>query len=124
MAAPAWTYNSVGNALASVTLSHTGTLQTFTVDWSSVMTGQLQVENTGGVSVAAGAGCQVSIYRVFTTNNDNESVFQFTIPTTASNNNFQSIELSSGKYFVTLKNLDTTNDVTVVATTNTLSWPS
>jgi hypothetical protein len=124
MPAPAWTYNSVGNALASVTLNHSGALQTFTVDWSGVMAGQLQIENAGGGTVASTAGCQVSIYRVFTTNNDNQPVFQFTIPTLVSTNNFQSIEMSSGKYFVTLKNLDTTNDVTVVATTSTLSWPS
>ncbi len=123
MAAPVWTLNSVGNLLASVTASHTGTLQTFTADFTGVMTGQVQIEDSAG-TVAATNGCQVSVYRIFTTNTDNVPILQFAITSVASTIEFASIELPSGKYSITLKNLDVTNDITVVATSNTLSWPS
>ncbi len=122
--APVWTLNSVGDLLASVTASHTGALQTFTADFTGVMTGQIQIKNLASGTVAGTNGCQVSVYRIFTTNTDNVPIFQFTIISVVSTSEFASIELPSGKYSVTLKNLDTTNDITVVATSNTLSWPS
>ncbi len=123
MAAPAWTYNAVGDLLASVTASHTGALQTFTADFSGVMTGQVQVKDAAG-TVAGTAGCQVSVYRIFTTNTDTVPIIQFTITSVASTSEWQSIELPSGKYSISLKNLDATNDITVVATSATLSWPT
>ena len=123
MSAPAWTYNSQGNALASSTVTN-GTPATFTVDFSTVMMGQLQVEDTGWGTVSGTACLQVSIYYVFTTDDDTVPISQFTITTVASTSEWQSITLPTGKYFVTLGNLDASHTVTAVATTNTLSWPS
>jgi hypothetical protein len=74
--------------------------------------------------VATVNGCQVSVYRIFPTNTDTVPTHQFTITSVASKSEFASIELPSGKYSVTVKNLDTTNDIKVVATTSTLSWGS
>lgn len=123
MASPTWTYNSVGNVLSTTTATN-GTPVTMTVDFSGVMEGQLQFEVTGGSSVSATAGLQVSVFNVFTTNDDTVPILQFTITTIASTHEWQSITLSTGKYYITLSNLDTTYTVTAVVTSNTLSWPS
>jgi hypothetical protein len=123
MGAPAWTFNAQGNALASGTLAGAGST-TFAVDFSGVMAGQIQVSDTGGVTVAATNGVQISVGRFFTTTNDTIPFLTANIGTVVSTPELESIELSSGKYSVTLKNLDATNSVNVAATTNTLSWPS
>ncbi len=123
MASPVWTYNSVGNILASTVITN-GTPNSQAVDFSGVMTGQIQIENVGPGTVTAGAGLQVSIFRDFTTNNDTLPILQFTISTVASTNNWQSIELPSGKYHVQVANTDASHTMSAVITTNTLSWPT
>ncbi len=124
MSAPVWTYNPVGDLLASVTANHSHALQTFTVDFSGVMRGKIQIKNLAGGTVAATSGVQVSIYPISTTNTDTVPLPQVTIASAVSTAVFQSIYLDGDKYSVTLQNLDGTNDVTVVATSSTLSWPS
>jgi hypothetical protein len=63
MGAPIWASNSAGNALSSVTLTHGGSaLQTFTLDYTSVMRGKFQVQSTGGASVSSTNGTQVTVY--------------------------------------------------------------
>lgn len=128
MAAPAWTSNTAGNALGSVTLSHTGALQTFELDFTTVMRGKCQVQSTPTGTVAATNGCQVSVYSRSAGNgtpvNDTVLMFQFTMASVASTAGDQTFYLDSGLYHVTLKDLDTTNDVTVLATSDTLSWPT
>lgn len=129
MAAPAWTSNTAGNALASVTLSNSGALQTFVLDFTGVMRGKCQVQSAAGGTVAGTNGCQVSIYSRSGGNgtpvNDTIAFDQFTIPSTVSTtNDGPTFYLDSGLYYVTLKNLDASNNLTVLATSDTLSWPS
>ena len=123
MPAPAWTYNAVGNILASTTITNP-TPNTTAVDFSAVMAGQLQIEDIGGASVSTVNGLQVTVFRDFATNIDNVPAMQFVIATVASANEWQSIELPTGKYHIQLVNLDVSHTVNAVITSNTLSWPS
>jgi len=113
------TGNSAGNLLASTTVSHTGTPVTFNVDVSAKFEAQIQLSATFG-TVAATAGLQVTVYRRIGSGPavDTNAVTQFVVPAVASTTSLQSFALPTGRYQVSLKDLDTTNDVTSVTATD------
>ena len=108
-----------GGASVSQTLDLTGVGGTGTGTASGNFSADIQVKNAGGGTVATTNGCQVSVYRGFGTTPtwDTVPVLQFTIPTTASTTALQSFHLETGRYQITLTNLDGTNAITVGLTT-------
>lgn len=117
---PSISYQAHGNALSSQALAASASVS-FTVDYSSnSLGGEVQVVDTGGASVAATNGLQVSIFAAGDNTPRYETIarWSYVIPTTASTVTPQGIFLPTGKYSITLKNLDATNAITVEATSN------
>lgn len=120
MSAPTTTYSSHGNAYTSGSLAASGSAN-FDADYSSAKYGGwTQVWNTGGGTVASTNGLQIDVYPYgdSTPNADTESMFSYTLPTVASTAKRKSFFLPNGKYKIVLTNLDTTNAITIEATTN------
>ncbi len=124
MASPSMTLGAAGNAQASTSLAAGATLTTFTVDFSAVWEGQLQIGATFG-TVAALAGLLISIYPRIGSTPVNDTVAgagSGILTAVASTSQAQTIKLPTGRYAVSLKNLDTTNGLTAVyATFDTIS---
>ena len=118
---PSVTFNAQYNALASGSLSASGTT-TFTADFSSSkLGGFVQIWDTGGATVAATNGCQVQCFATADTGPNYDTIAfagtSFTITTVASTAAAESFFLPTGKYKVQLTNLDATYAITVGATT-------
>jgi hypothetical protein len=122
---PSVTFNSEGNILATTTslgssASSTGNI----VDVSAnSLGGWVQVYSKGGASVSTTNGCQVSIYPAgsSTPTYDSVAMWTFTIPNTASTVARESILLPTGKYSITLANLDASNSINVGITSNPIA---
>jgi hypothetical protein len=115
------TINAKGNIVSGGTLAASGT-STNQLDFSAKFEGQVQVEVAFG-TVAATSGVQITVFRRFGAGptDDTISILTFTIPSTASTTKDQSFALPTGKYDLTLTNLDATNSVTGVnVTTSTV----
>jgi hypothetical protein len=122
---PTQTFNAQGNILAIATSiaasgSNTGNVVDFSVN---CLGGTIQVTNTGGSSVSTTNGCQVLIYPAGdnTPHYDAVPMWTYTIPTTASTATPQSIALPTGKYSISLKNLDATYTITAGITSNPIA---
>lgn len=111
------TFGSAGNGLTSGSLA-ANTATTFNLDVSAGFEAVVQIGNTGGGTVAATNGCQVTVLgRVGSTPvADTVGYIPFTLTTVVSTLATQSFKLPWGRYTIQLKNLDVTNAITVVAT--------
>jgi hypothetical protein len=118
MAAPTMTFNTAGNGLASSSLAASGT-SSFNIDLSTKFEGQLEYECTFG-TIAATAGLQATIFAgygatpTYPTTNPN---FTYVLPAVAGLQKSPKIFLPTGKWRITLTNLDATNGLTTVAAT-------
>lgn len=119
---PSVTYNSQGNILATSTSitggsSNTGNIVDFS---SNSLGGWVCVYATGGGSVSATNGCQLLVYPAgdSTPHYDTVAMAGFTLAMTASTVSQQTIFLPTGKYSLTLKNLDASNAITAGITSN------
>lgn len=122
MAAPSMTFNTAGNSLASQSLAASGNV-TFNLDLSAKFEGQVEVEANFG-TIAAVAGLRVEVFPgvgstpTYSTTNPN---FVYTLPAVAGLRRTPKIFLPTGKYQVSLTNLDASNGLTTVqATTDTV----
>ena len=117
---PSVTFSSQYNARSNTTLA-AGASANFTADFStSSLGGFVQVWNTGGGTVAGTNGCQVQAFATSDGTHYDTIPFggvNFTITSVVSTQNGQSFFLPTGKYQITVTNLDVTNDITVGATT-------
>ena len=112
MASPSVTKNIT--ILASQSLAAAATV-TADRDSSTKFILKLQIKNTGGGTVAATNGLEVSVFQNTSTSArfDTEASQKFIIPTTVSTEKEQTLTLGTGHYRISLKNLDTTNAITV-----------
>lgn len=112
MASPSVTKNIT--ILSSQSLA-AGATVTADRDSSTKFLLKLQIKNTGGGTVAATNGLEVSILQNTSTTPrfDTEANPKFIIPTTVSTEKEQTITLGTGHYRISLKNLDVTNAITV-----------
>ena len=121
---PSVTYNAEGNILATSTslgasASNTGNIVDFS---SSSLGGWVEIYSKGGSSVAATNGCQVSVYAAgSTTTYGTIAIYSPSIANTANTVALLSILLPTGKYSITLTNLDATNAITVGITSNPIA---
>lgn len=114
MASPSMTFHAVGDLQASTTINAGATLTAFTADFSTKFEGHIQFAATFG-SVSTTAGLQISILPIVaggTTADLAAGAGSFTLPAIASNPNSETIKLGPGKYSISVKNLDATNNVT------------
>lgn len=122
---PSVTYGASGNVLATTTSISAGASNTGNiVDFSTnTLGGWVQVTETGGGTVASTNGCQVSIYPAgdSTPHYDSSAMWTYIIPTLANSVSRQSILLPTGKYSITLTNLDATNAITAGITSSPLT---
>jgi hypothetical protein len=127
MAAPKWTTNAGGNVVASQSLA-AGANTTAVVDFSAVMRGRLQVQATGGTTVSASAGLQVQIRSHWPSVSgnplDTTPMFTYVLPISVNTLDSFSFYLDSAIYALILVNNDATNPITVMVTSDTLSWPT
>jgi hypothetical protein len=119
---PSVTFNAAGNILAvSTALAASGVNSGSVVDFSvNSLGGWIQITDIGGGSVSATSGLQVQVFPAgdSTPHYDSVAIYTFTITTVASTTSRQSILLPTGKYSITLTNLDATNGITVGITSN------
>ena len=124
-AGPTVTYNTAGNILAtSTSISASGTSTGNIVDFSSAcFGGWLEAVDTGGGTVAATNGLRVDVYALGNSASSYSTtpMTTFTITTVTSTVKRQAILLPTGKYSVTLTNLDATNAITAGLTSNPIS---
>lgn len=119
---PSVTYNAQGNVLAVTTSitasgSNTGNI----VDFSqNALGGWVQVTPKGGSAVSSTSGCQVSIYAAgdSTPHFDYYPIIQQTIAIVANASTPLSWLLPTGKFSITLANLDASNAITAGITAN------
>jgi hypothetical protein len=115
---PSVTLGSTGNAKASSSLAASGTVS-FVVDFStSTLGGFVQIWDTT-TTVAATNGLAVQAFATADGTNFDTVPFgavNFTMSPAASSTARQSFFLPTGKYTITLTNLDATNAVTIEAT--------
>ena len=119
---PSITWNSQGNILAvSTSIGSSGSSTGNIVDFSqNSLGGWVQVTAAGLTNVSATNGCQVLIYPAgdSTPHYDYYPAWTYTIAIVASTSTPQSIFLPTGKYSITLKNLDGTYGITAGITAN------
>ena len=122
---PSVTYNAAGNVLATSTSiaaisSNSGNVVDFS---SNALGGWVQVTNTGGGTVNSTNGCQVLVYAAgdSTPHYDTVALWTFVIATVVSTAARQSIFLPTGKYSITLSNLDPSNAITAGITANPIA---
>jgi hypothetical protein len=120
---PSVTLGSTGNAKASSSLAASGTVS-FVVDFSAnVLGGFVQIWDTT-TAVAATNGLTVQAFATADGTNFDTVAFggvNFTMSPAASSTARQSFFLPTGKYTITLTNLDATNAVTIAATSAPVS---
>ena len=120
MAAPSMTFNAPGNVRSSSALSIAAT---HNVDFSTVLEGQVTIKNTPGATVSGTRGLRVSIMSRYGSGPATTTIAQFsvTLPSAvASTAESYTLYLSPGKYQIGLLNLDSSNDVTVEITSDTV----
>jgi hypothetical protein len=115
------TFGAQAGALASQPLAG-GASISYVVDLSTKFEGQIQLKNTGGATVGTTNGLQIQAFRSFGAGPtyDTSPVTAFTIPTTAGLATYKSFALPTGKYQISLTNLDAANAITVESTLSTL----
>jgi hypothetical protein len=125
LADPTITYNSAGNVLAGTTSiaassSSTGNIVDFS---TSLLGGDICVRATGGSTVASTNGCQIQIFKAgdSSPHYDTVATFTQTLAMTASTASQLTISVPTGKYSVSLTNLDSTNAITAGITSNPAS---
>jgi hypothetical protein len=120
---PSLNPGTTGNAKASASLAASGTVS-FVVDFSTnVLGGFVQIWDTT-TTVAATNGLTVQAFSTPDGTNFDTIPFggvNFTIAPAASSTARQTFFLPTGKYTITLTNLDATNAVTIQATSATVS---
>lgn len=123
MASPSMTFGAAGNALASQSLSASASVSTAALDYSAKIEAQLHIKNTPAGSVSSTRGLRIDVYREYSTGpTQGQSPFtSYTLPSqTASTAESADIWVGTGKYLLTLTNLDGTNAVTVEITADTV----
>jgi hypothetical protein len=122
---PTYTAAAAGNVITSASISASGTSSSTTgLDFSAIFEGQLHIKNTPGGSVAATRGLKVEIFRRYgTTPTTGQTAFlTYTLPSaTASTAESLDVFLPTGKYAITLTNLDASNAVTAEVTSDTVT---
>jgi hypothetical protein len=114
---PIMTANAAGNLLASASIA-AGANATYNVDVSAKFANQIQHTVTFG-TVATTAGLRVDVFRRIGTGPvvDTQAMLSHVITAVASTTKVRSLELPTGRYQVSLTNLDATNGVTAVSAT-------
>jgi hypothetical protein len=123
--APTYTPAAAGNVRASAALAASAT-ETITtaLDFSAVFEGQVHILNTPGGSVSATRGLRCEFKRRYgSTPTTGESAFYtVTLPSaTASTPESADVWLGTGKYALTITNLDTAQGLTVAITSDTVT---
>jgi hypothetical protein len=122
---PTYTAAAAGNVIASASIAASGTSSSTTgLDFSAVFEGQLHILNTPGGSVAATRGLQCQIFRRYgtTPTTGQTALLTYTLPSaTASTAESLDIFLPTGKYAITLTNLDATNAIVASVTSDTIA---
>jgi hypothetical protein len=122
---PSVTYSSAGNVLANNTTIGAGNNSSGNiVDFSTnSLGGFIAVLCKGGATVNTTNGCQVSVFPASDANGryDTISIPAFTLTAVASTNAGQSLLVPTGKYSVTLTNLDPANAITAGITSNPIA---
>lgn len=123
MSAPVMTL-SAGNIRASASLAAAGTAN-HDVDYTTKIEGQVAVKSTPGGSVAVTNGLRVVIYPRFGTSGApetaTEAAFDFTIPSVASTLASRVRFIGTGRWRITITNLDASNAITVEIGDNTVN---
>lgn len=124
MAAPSMTFNAPGNIRTSASLAASGTAS-YNLDFSTVFQGQVTVKATPSGTVAATNGCRVQFFPRYGSGPADSTIAEvtYTIPSVASTAASKTFKLGTGKYVVTVTNLDATNALSggVEITSDTLT---
>jgi hypothetical protein len=118
MAAPTMTYSAAGNVRSSASLA-ANTASSHNLDASTYIEAQVTVRNTPGATVATTRGVRVDFFaRYGTTPTDSTlAAFSYTLPSaTASTAESKTFFIGTGKWKVTVTNLDASNATTVEIT--------
>lgn len=121
---PSQTFNAQGNILpTSTALALSGVSAGNIVDFSAnCLGGTVEVYAKAGAAVAATNGCKVEIFEAgSTTSYGTIASYPYTIPLAANQVQTLPIRLPTGKYSITLTNLDATNGITVGLTSNPIT---
>jgi len=120
---PSYTPSAAGNIRSSAALG-AGASANADVDYSAVFEAQIHVKNTPGGSVSGTRGLRIDVYRRFGNGPTKAAspFLSFTLPSgAASTAESLDIFLSTGKYNITITNLDGSNAVTVEITGDTVA---
>ncbi|HXI17810.1 MAG TPA: hypothetical protein VNM48_15725, partial [Chloroflexota bacterium] len=115
MAAPITTFNAAGNAYAATALAAAGVVSV-DVDFSTAFVGQATVKVTMGAAVATARGLQIDVLPGYGTGGTTYSTVPLGSPVIGSSTGVSGvasrmIPVDTGKYRLTLTNLDATNAV-------------
>lgn len=118
MAAPTMTYGAAGNLRADAALA-AGASASVNVDAQTYIEAQITIKNTPGATVAATRGVRVDVYPRYSTTPVDTTIAAYSVrldSAAASTPESRTIFLGTGKWKVTITNLDATNAVTVEIT--------
>jgi len=119
---PTYTANSAGNLRASASLG-AGASDTVQLDIRSKFEAQIHVKNTPGGTVAATRGVKIEVFRNYgaTPTQGESPCLTRTMPSAAASTaEGDDFYLPTGNYAVKFTNLDASNAVTLVATSDTI----
>lgn len=121
MAAPTYTQNAAGNVITSQSLALSASV-TGEIDIRTKVEGILQVKDTGGGTVQAGANLRIQLWRKVGTGPavDTEPFAEAYIASAVSTTKYRSFRLPPGLYRVNLTNQDSANAIVVEATLDTV----
>jgi len=122
---PTYTGAAAGNVITSASIAASGTSSSTTaLDFSANFEGQIHVLNTPGGSVAATRGLKVQVFRRYGSSptTGQSALLTYTLPSaTASTAESLDFFLPTGKYAITLTNLDGTNAIVAEVTSDTVT---
>ena len=119
---PSMTFNAAGNADASASLAASAA-RSFNIDVSAKWLGNLTIKNTPGGSVSATRGLRVDVYHRYGNSPTTAATASWTITlpsATASTAEHQRIPVPTGKWAITMTNIDAAQAITVEATLDTI----
>jgi len=122
MATAVMTRNAPGNIRTSSSLAASG-VATYDVDYSAKLEGQVTVKNTPGGTIAATRGVRVDVYLIYSSSNVVTTIAIQSLSlasTTASTAESAPLFLTTGKYRISITNIDISNAVTVEITGDTV----
>jgi len=122
MAAPVMTYNAAGNIRASAALAASASVS-YDIDASTKLELQLTATNTPGATIATTRGLRVECLARYGTTPSNTTIPAVSrdLPSqTASTQESATLFLPTGKWRITITNLDATNAVTAELTSATI----